>query len=379
MIIKNIIRFLEHEEELMINGLGCFSKKTVASKVDGDIITPPKVTLHFESNENGNGFPFVDKISKWESIRLLDADEAINKWVAELKTAVQNNKSVSFDNFGAFSLNPQGKMVFESDMIKELNGAFYGMNPVPIVKSDRITIEPKPEEQPVDVIPPEPETIQVQDEMIQEQPETNQEQPETNQEQPEEEIIITPKRKSRWLERFLFMIIILGSLALVGYLFRKEITGFVQKTFQKKEEVKLDAQEPQIPLSTTNEIIPVTDDLSTDVSTDQTPVPVQPAQVEPPVVPSAKPVSNNTPIVNPVQTGDYRSVSIESGKFYVIAGSFVKKEDAIQHIKDKKLDRYNPILVVGQSRVRVCIGTFNTESEATAFAEKIDKTYWILK
>lgn len=372
MIIKNIIRFLEHEEELMINGLGCFSKKTVASKVDGDLITPPKVTLHFESNENGNGFPFVDKISKWESIRLLDADEAINKWVAELKTAVQNNKSVSFDNFGAFSLNPQGKMVFESDMIKELNGAFYGMNPVPIVKSDKITIEPKPEEQPMDVIPPEPETIQVQDEMIQEQPETN-------QEQPEKEIIITPKRKSRWLERFLFMIIILGSLALVGYLFRKEITGFVQKTFQKTEEVKLDAQEPQETVSTTNDIVPEMDDLSTDVSTDQTPVPVQPAQVEPPVVPSAKPVSNNTPIVNPVQTGDYRSVSIESGKFYVIAGSFVKKEDAIQHIKDKKLDRYSPILVVGQSRVRVCIGTFNTESEATAFAEKIDKTYWILK
>lgn len=457
MIIKSIIRYLQTDDELIINRLGRFTKRTVASQVEGNMITPPKVILDFEYFEDGNGFSLVDRISKWESLRLLDADDAVTKWVSELKTSVQNNKSVVFENFGTFSMNPEGSIVFESDIIKELNGEFYGMNPVPVVKSEKIVTAPEIKEEIVEVIPiqteieQEPveikeEPIEIKEEPIeieqepieieQERVEIEQERVEIEQEpveieeEPEipaevphiinttfeesedknqadetvdsaeentgsedssEELIIKkPKRKSRWFERILFIIIILGALALVGYLFKKEIKQFYQDHFQKTEVVTPTTQPIQNQQDIASDEMDEISD-TTELVTSE-PVVEQPKTVaeQPKTTPdkpktttttgtTTKPIQNNQPINQPVKTGEYKTVSIESGKFYVIAGSFVKQQDAIKHIQEKKLGSYNPVLVVGQSRVRVCIGIFKTEAEATAYAAKIDKTYWVLK
>ena len=436
MIIKSIIRYLQTDDELIINRLGRFTKKTVASQVEGNMITPPKVILDFEYFEDGNGFSLVDRISKWESLRLLDADDAVTKWVSELKTSVQNNKSVVFENFGTFSMNPEGSIVFESDIIKELNGEFYGMNPVPVVKSEKIETAPEIKEEIVEVIPVQTEMEQEPIEIEQEGVEIEQERVEIEQERVEieeepeipaevphiinttfeesedknqadetvdsaeentgsedssEELIIKkPKRKSRWFERILFIIIILGALALVGYLFKKEIKQFYQDHFHKTEVVTPTTQPIQNQQDITSDEMDEISD-TTELVTSE-PVVEQPKTVaeQPKTTPdkpktttttgtTTKPIQNNQPINQPVKTGEYKTVSIESGKFYVIAGSFVKQQDAIKHIQEKKLGSYNPVLVVGQSRVRVCIGIFKTEAEATAYAAKIDKTYWVLK
>ena len=436
MIIKSIIRYLQTDDELIINRLGRFTKKTVASQVEGNMITPPKVILDFEYFEDGNGFSLVDRISKWESLRLLDADDAVTKWVSELKTSVQNNKSVVFENFGTFSMNPEGSIVFESDIIKELNGEFYGMNPVPVVKSEKIETAPEIKEEIVEVIPVQTEMEQEPIEIEQERVEIEQERVEIEQERVEieeepeipaevphiinttfeesedknqadetvdsaeentgsedssEELIIKkPKRKSRWFERILFIIIILGALALVGYLFKKEIKQFYQDHFHKTEVVTPTTQPIQNQQDITSDEMDEISD-TTELVTSE-PVVEQPKTVaeQPKTTPdkpktttttgtTTKPIQNNQPINQPVKTGEYKTVSIESGKFYVIAGSFVKQQDAIKHIQEKKLGSYNPVLVVGQSRVRVCIGIFKTEAEATAYAAKIDKTYWVLK
>lgn len=382
MIINSIIRYLQTDDELIINRLGRFSKKNVASQVEGSMITPPKVILEFEYNEDGNGFSLIDKISKWESLRLLDADDAVTKWVQELKTAVQNNKSVAFENFGTFSINPDGKMVFESDIIKELNGEFYGMNPVPVLKSDKITIEPEFKEEPVE-IKEEPMEFKEEPVEIKQEPMEFKEENTDIENSSEELIIIKPKRKSRWLETILFIIIILGSLALVGYLFRKEIKQFYQDQFQKTEIVTPATQ----PIPSQQDINSDEMDESEDATEMEANEPMveQPKPVvETPKTPTpdltpTKPVQSNQPVNSPSGYGEYKTVSIESGKFYVIAGSFVNQQDAIKHIREKKLGTYNPVLVIGQSRVRVCIGIFKTEAEATAYATKIDKTYWVLK
>lgn len=404
MIINSIIRYLQTDDELIINRLGRFTKKSVASQVEGSMITPPKVILEFEYNEDGNGFSLIDKISKWESLRLLDADDAVTKWVQELKTAVQNNKSVAFENFGTFSMNPIGKMVFESDIIKELNGEFYGMNPVPVVKSDKIELTPEIKEEVVEIAPVEPEIEEeiqepeiptevphiintsfeeTEDKNQAEEPVVSVEENTNIEDSSEELIIIKPKRKSWWLETILFIVIILGSLALVGYLFRKEIKQFYQDQFQKTEIVTPATQ----PIPSQQDINSDEMDESEDATEMETnepmveqpkPVVEKPKTATPDLTPT-KPVQSNQLVNSPSGYGKYKTVSIESGKFYVIAGSFVNQQDAIKHIREKKLGTYNPVLVIGQSRVRVCIGIFNTEAEATAYATKIDKTYWVLK
>ena len=58
----------------------------------------------------------------------------------------------------------------------------------------------------------------------------------------EEEVVIIPvkKRKTRWLERIIFILIILGSIGLVAYLFRADIKKFYDQKFNKNRYNQLD-------------------------------------------------------------------------------------------------------------------------------------------
>jgi hypothetical protein len=417
--------------------------------VEKETILPPKVILEFEFMEDGSGFPIVDKISKWEFIRLLDADDAVNKWVNDLRESIQNNKSVVFENFGTFYLNDSQKICFDSAVIKELNAEYLGMNPVPLAKSDKAKtpavpivnpaemIEPEPIVEEVAAVVPEPiaeEVAAVVPEPIVEEvaadvsepiveevvavvPEPEEEiikpksfaealrteavldpkehvltgmiihekshdlvieeedvlkidtvieEPKEEEVQPEEEIEIPKKRKRSWLGTLLFIIVIIGAIAVILLLFKDPILNFYHSKINPTP-----VETPTIPTETEEAEQYIKNVDSNEVEPQEIPdVPPTPVQVEP-----AKPVptqKNNEP-------GIYPLVPMEKGKFYVIAGSFTKENDALTHIKDKKLGQYNPILVTGQSRIRVCIGTFTTEAEALAFAMKVDKTYWVLK
>lgn len=77
----------------------------------------------------------------------------------------------------------------------------------------------------------------------------------------------------------------------------------------------------------------------------------------------------------------YPRIDYQSGKFYVIAGSFTNEQDAAKHIRQAKLESYDPYLLYqsGNTRVRVCIGVFADENRALGFAEQFNKNYWVLK
>lgn len=77
----------------------------------------------------------------------------------------------------------------------------------------------------------------------------------------------------------------------------------------------------------------------------------------------------------------YPRIDYQSGKFYVIAGSFTNEQDAAKHIRQAKLESYDPYLLYqsGNTRVRVCIGVFKDENRALGFAEQFNKNYWVLK
>jgi len=454
MIINSIIRFFQSDNELTINKLGKFTKKHVASKLDGDQILPPKVILEFEYIDDVNGFSFVDKISQWESLRLLDADDQVSKWVKELKNAIQNNKSVSFEDFGTFYMNPSGIICFDSDIIRELNSEYYGLSPVHVMKTTdnglqtgdgsletgEKVVELTVAEEVIDEVAEVEKIAEVENvnekkivtetdvevakEVIEEVIEVEKVTEEVNDEvaeevndevaeveinevvdvenviekeivtdtvdevsevlEDEEDVIIpVQKRKSRWLERSIFILIILGAIGLVGYLFRTDLKKLYDQQFNQNTPVETPTASPVVDNSSTNDFDQELD--TTDLSDSET---IETANTNP--VQSA---TNSTPVnatittpQKPVQVVNIQnnsnhisSISFEKGKFYVIAGSFGKKSDAIQHIKDKKLSQYNPVLLVADSRVRVCIGTYKTEAEATAFAKKIDQTFWVLK
>jgi len=444
MIIKNIIRALQTEETVYLSSLGIFRCVRMEAAISDNKITPPQVIIQFQEDKDANGFAFATKLSQWEQITIVDAYEMCNRWIDELKAAINNNQSVTYDNFGTFRRGKKEEIIFESAYIQELNIDFEGMNPLVItptgIISEEITevvenqetpqagttppqVIPEPEE--VETLPTDSETTEpMKDEYRQEvenvevetepksaempletsttietekQPENNDCQPETEepeteeseieesqerddtQEIEEEEEEDKGKRKRRW-EIWLFIFIILASIGVLAALFDDELIYLYQKIIDKRKtntelttpsDVTDNDEIPNLKTTPNEEVDEEADTVDEAIeSTTEEVIPEEAIAQE--VKPAPKPTATNENI--PI-------IEFESGKFYVIAGSFVKQSDAELHIKQRSLQRYNAKIVKqnGNNRLRVCIGIFDTENEAINFAAKIDKNYWVLK
>lgn len=436
MIIKNIIRALQTEETVYLSSLGIFRCVRMEAAISDNKITPPQVIIQFQEDKDANGFAFATKLSQWEQITIVDAYEMSNRWIDELKAAINNNQSVTYNNFGTFRRGKKEEIIFESAYIQELNIDFEGMNPLVItptgIISEEITevvenqetpqagttppqVIPEPEE--VETLPTDSETTEpMKDEYRQEienvevetepesaempletsttietekQPENNDCQPETEEsqerddtqeiEEEEEEEEDKGKRKRRW-EIWLFIFIILASIGVLAALFDDELIYLYQKIIDKRKtntelttpsDVTDNDEIPNLKTTPNEEVDKEADTVDEAIeSTTEEVIPEETIAQE--VKPAPKPTATyeNIPIIE-----------FESGKFYVIAGSFVKQSDAELHIKQKSLQRYNAKIVKqnGNNRLRVCIGIFDTENEAINFAAKIDKNYWVLK
>lgn len=444
MIIKNIIRALQTEETVYLSSLGIFRCVRIEAAISDNKITPPQVIIQFQEDKDANGFAFATKLSQWEQITIVDAYEMSNRWIDELKAAINNNQSVTYNNFGTFRRGKKEEIIFESAYIQELNIDFEGMNPLVITPTGIILEEitevvenqetpqagttppqviPEPEE--VETLPTDSETTEpMKDEYRQEvenvevetepesaempletsttietekQPENNDCQPETEepeieeseteesqerddtQEIEEEEEEDKGKRKRRW-EIWLFIFIILASIGVLAALFDDELIYLYQKIIDKRKtntelttpsDVTDNDEIPNLKTTPNEEVDEEADTVDEAIeSTTEEVIPEETIAQE--VQPAPKPTATNENI--PI-------IEFESGKFYVIAGSFVKQSDAELHIKQKSLQRYNAKIVKqnGNNRLRVCIGIFDTENEAINFAAKIDKNYWVLK
>ena len=448
MIIKNIIRALQTEETVYLSSLGIFRCVRMEAAISDNKITPPQVIIQFQEDKDANGFAFATKLSQWEQITIVDAYEMSNRWIDELKAAINNNQSVTYNNFGTFRRGKKEEIIFESAYIQELNIDFEGMNPLVItptgIISEEITevvenqetpqagttppqVIPEPEE--VETLPTDSETTEpMKDEYRQEvenvevetepenaempletsttietekQPENNDCQPETEEseieeseteesqerddtqeieeEEEEEEEEDKGKRKRRW-EIWLFIFIILASIGVLAALFDDELIYLYQKIIDKRKtntelttpsDVTDNDEIPNLKTTPNKEVDEEADTVDEAIeSTTEEVIPEEAIAQE--VKPAPKPTATNENI--PI-------IEFESGKFYVIAGSFVKQSDAELHIKQKSLQRYNAKIVKqnGNNRLRVCIGIFDTENEAINFAAKIDKNYWVLK
>ena len=448
MIIKNIIRALQTEETVYLSSLGIFRCVRMEAAISDNKITPPQVIIQFQEDKDANGFAFATKLSQWEQITIVDAYEMSNRWIDELKAAINNNQSVTYNNFGTFRRGKKEEIIFESAYIQELNIDFEGMNPLVITPTGIILEEitevvenqetpqagttppqviPEPEE--VETLPTDSETTEpMKDEYRQEvenvevetepesaetmpletsttietekQPENNDCQPETEEpeieeseteesqerddtqeieEEEEEEEEDKGKRKRRW-EIWLFIFIILASIGVLAALFDDELIYLYQKIIDKRKtntelttpsDVTDNDEIPNLKTTPNEEVDEEADTVDEAIeSTTEEVIPEEAIAQE--VKPAPKPTATNENI--PI-------IEFESGKFYVIAGSFVKQSDAELHIKQKSLQRYNAKIVKqnGNNRLRVCIGIFDTENEAINFAAKIDKNYWVLK
>ena len=201
----------------------------------------------------------------------------------------------------------------------------------------------------------ENETIEERKEDIEEEAEPDVEEHGDKIEEPTEG---KKKHRSLW---WLFILIILIALGVLGYLFRQQLTDVFNQIKEKvttpKEAVV--EEEPETIAEDT--------------------VAYEEAAIEEDTL--AEPEVYAPEVVRTTANGNYPVIRFEQGHYYVIAGSLPSEQDAVRHIKQRNLDQYEPKLVMqnGVANLRVCIGIFDTEEEAESFAKNINPKYWVLK
>ena len=438
MIVRNLIAALREDDTVYVNDLGLFRKVFTRAHVEEKQVFPPRYSVLLDSEEEGSGYAFILFVSKSENIRIVDADLAIRRWVEKLWEELHNSRSVTVEGFGTFSLKKSKLEFTAAPEIPELNTEFEGMEPIdiqkypkqkhpertevlppfepetipepePVVEPEPISdpepvIEPEPISEPEQVVETEykdevgsrvePETIAepepipdanpvVETEPIAEpepisatepvaEPETivepepqNEPESEPNEEpEAEEETEVTDEKaeqKKHW-GWIVFVVVLLAAIGVLGWFFKDNILDFYHQKFDKQA------------VATPTEVV------------EETPQPVVTDTVvetdtigfveEEPVVEEPKPETK------PFDINHLEHINYESGKYYLVHGSFSQENDCARHIRSHHFETYSPTILhqSGNSRMRVCLGVFNSEEASTQFAESHGiKDAWTLK
>ena len=333
MILNSIIRALLENNSVAITGLGNFFVTHIPSHIKEDIVFPPRNLIEFEYSKEMTGFDFVNKISEWNQIRMDEAQTELNQWVELIENGLEYNKTLFFDNFGTFTKENSGKITFQSAVNTQLNIENEGFEPVIIPL--KTTIDSK-----------------------------------VNNEQPikDKREIIVRKRKKR--DRLIFITTISVAAVLMCALFLKNpIINLYEKIIIKKQSELFVENFEEDTTSCISQLA-----IAEDIATEN----------------HAESIIENDESIESIEKKDTPNLlslnndlylTYQKGNFYVIAGSFVKEESALLHIKQKNLAQYHAKLIIHpqSNRIRVSIGVFDNEQEAIHSATMLDENYWVLK
>ena len=417
-MIPYILKTLQQEDHVFVERLGAFRTQLKHAVVEKNVIHPPYNEVVFSQNDSEeNNFALANQISREKKCLFTEANEQIMRWVDELLSALQHNKSVTYEGFGTFMLDKKGNISFESAVVPQLNSQFEGMEPIdiknvgvavveddepvkvvetveepepePVVEPEPIA-EPEPEHvetfpetslqpEPESVVDPEPvganndspedETMKGEEKDDEEDDEDDDEDDEEEDEEEEDDDDEKKHHKLAWLWILLLLLVALGAL---GFVFRDKITSFYHQWKDKEQPVEQDVT-PEV---TDNDNQTATFEDESVVDEVEAVEEVTPEVVE---EPTPKPVA--TAPVKSTSDGKYDYIQFEHGRFYVIVGSFPTESDVVKHIRNKRLGQYSPVIVKqeGVKNLRVCIGVFNTEAEAEQFGKSTNQNYWVLK
>ena len=394
-MISYILKTLQTEDHVFIERLGAFRMQLRHAVIEGNIIRPPYNEVVFsQTDSEENNFALANLISREKQCLFTYANEEITAWVSELLAALQNNKSVTYEDFGTFMLDKKGNITFESALIPQLNSQFEGLESidlkhfevaaVPVVEPEPVVnpepvVEPEPEtiSEPVETFPetsphPEPETESVvepepvvnPEPIVEPEPETIPEPVETFPEtspQPE------PEKKKHHLAWLWILLLLIAVGAALGFVFKDKLLGYYHQWQEKKQTVEQVVEPQETPDAT--------------ATIDEEIEPAEPAEEPQEEVKEPEPEVFTPTVIKQSSDGKYDYIRFEKGHYYAIAGSFPTEADVIRHIHQKKLDQYSPRILKqdGVSNLRVCIGVFTTEEEAESFAKGVSTSYWVLK
>lgn len=133
-MIPYILKTLQKEDHVFIERLGEFRLRLKHAEIKKDTVYPPYNEVVFSPKESEeNNFALANLVSCEKQCLFTEANEMVTAWVDELLSALQHNKSVTYEGFGTFMLDKKGNLSFENEIIPQLNSLFEGMEPIELV------------------------------------------------------------------------------------------------------------------------------------------------------------------------------------------------------------------------------------------------------
>ena len=292
------------------------------------------------------------------------------------------------ETFQETSLQPEPEPVAEPEPVVELE-------PESVVEPEKVETFPETspesesesesEPEPEPVVEPEPEPVAEpeadetrkddekddDDDEEDDDEEDDEEEDDEEDEDDEDDDEDDEKKRRHWAWLWI-LLLLLAVLTALGFVFRDKLTSYYHQWKDKKQPVEqevtpegtdADNQTAAFEEEPVVEEVEAVEEETQEVVEEPAPKPVAPAPVK------------------STSDGKYDYIRFEKGHYYVIAGSFPSENDVLRHIRQKKLDQYSPKILKqdGVANLRVCIGVFDSETEAEQFAKGVDSKYWVLK
>jgi len=133
-IVQYIFELIQENGSLTIPDFGAFILKDTSTIIDNNkkIISPPSKVLTFDENIKDKDSTLIDYIIKKDRISKEVAEEALFKFVFQLKTLLTSGKTVDFRNIGKLHLDKKKQIVFDVDNKVEYVSDSFGLTTIKI-------------------------------------------------------------------------------------------------------------------------------------------------------------------------------------------------------------------------------------------------------
>ena len=432
-ISRHIYDYLmEFKTSVVVPELGCFTVVDKPSEIREGVVVPPVKTVQFDSENTNDDHLFSLYIANKEKITLEQAIEEIqNFYHQNFIKKLSINRLLTIEEFGTFSLNEIGNIVFEPDdnFFKDnygLGNAFISDNTQqqsawnPIVPEPEPVFVAEPVQTPEASQPPQPETKKT----INPQPDPdeslfdpinnarfreNTTRRNANFDRQKTPVKPTPKPVSKksnpkvetknsnmWL---LWVLIAAAGLCVAGYYFYPTIYSMLFSPSVTTITSIADEDQKTIHVTTdeTDENLPNTEIAQTiDDATDKKNAlnPVNSQQTMPSTTSQTQsstetktppaPVAESKSKPAPARVTSSQNTTGQ-GKYLLVVASLTTRSAAEKHVRKLQAEGYEcEIVDAGNQRFRVSVASYDSLSEATRQADQIrSKPYcegvWVIR
>ena len=419
-ISKYIYDYLmEYSTPVIVPELGCFSIVSKPSEIRDGVVIPPVKTVEFDCENTEDDRVLTGYIAQKENLTIEQVAEEVKKFYNHYfinKLSPVND--VSFENFGAFSLNKACNIVFKPDdhFFKDYYGLGYAYIPGN-VQSQSVAEPVVPEP----AFPPEPVRPEPVTPLIEEKKDTqpqsgnslfdmsdstrfreNKERRRTEQKEQKQKQPVRPthtakaapkyKKRQKQLKNshsnlwVLWVLIIAVGLAVAGYIVnstffsKKTATSTVVDTGREVNPASADDNEENIPNSELAQTLDDANDKKNVLNPESSQQPVaSTAQTKPEPEPS-KPESEPSKPKSTTATQPQGN-----GRYVLVIGSFTTHLAAEKHCKKLQAEGIPyEIIDAGNQRFRVSVASFDDKDEAIRQAAQMkSKPYcedvWVIR